>query len=145
MSALQPGHLFYLLMHSRAQAPFNWVLHKGGEGIPFMRTPIPLPLSAGQGSTWNDLGGCFQLLCKHSPCLDLGRLYSDCMAPWCSLRELKKTILNSRGAAKCNKPFFEGGLGRWIKTIWIFLLLIPHFLRQAESPSGMQEAGSEWQ
>lgn len=48
VSALQPGHLVYLLTCSRAQTPFKWVLHKGGEGIPFMRTPIPLPLSAGQ-------------------------------------------------------------------------------------------------
>lgn len=51
VSALQPRHLFYLLTCSRAQTPFNWVLHKGGEGIPFTRTPIPLPLSAGKGSS----------------------------------------------------------------------------------------------
>lgn len=128
VSAVQPGHLFYLLTCSRAQTPLDWVLHKGGEGIPFMRTPIPLPLPAGHGSAWNDLGGCFQLLCKHSPCLDLGRLHSGGMAPWCSSRELKNTVFSFWGAAKCNKPF-EGRLGRWIKTIWIFLLLILHFFK----------------
>lgn len=128
MSALQPGHLFYLLTCCRVQTPFNWVLHKGGEGIPFMGTSIPLPLSAGQGSAYNDLGGCVQLLCKHSPCLDLARLHSGCMAPWCSLREQKKTKVNFWEAAKCNRPF-EGGLGRWIKTIWIFFVTHSSFFK----------------
>lgn len=76
----------------------------------------------------NDLGGCVQLLCKHSPCLDSARLHSGCMAPWCSLRELKKTIFNFWGAAKCNRPF-EGGLGRWMKTIWIFFVTHSSFFK----------------
>lgn len=74
VSALQPGHLSYLLMCSSTQTPFNQALHKGGDRNPFKRISIALPVSAGQGSAWNDVGGCFRLLCKSSPCLDLGRL-----------------------------------------------------------------------
>lgn len=75
LSALQPGHLSsYLLMCSSTQTPFNRALHKGGDRNPFKRISIALPVSAGQGSAWNDVGGYFRLLCKSSPCLDLGRL-----------------------------------------------------------------------
>lgn len=106
VSALQPGHLLYFLTCSRAQTPFDWVLHKGGEGIPFMRTPIPLPLSAGQGSAWNDPGGCFQLFCKHSPCLDLGGLHSGGYG----------SLMLTQGAEEYNTQFLKSSQVQ--QTFW---------------------------
>lgn len=74
VSALQPGHLSsYLLTCSSAHILFNWALPRG-KGIPCKRMSIALPVSARQGSAWNDEGGCFWQLCKSPPLLDLGRL-----------------------------------------------------------------------
>lgn len=75
VSALQPGHLSsHLLKRSSAETLLNWAFHKGGEGIPIKRMSIALPVSAGQGSAWNNAGHCFWLLCKIWPWLDVGRV-----------------------------------------------------------------------
>lgn len=140
VSALQPGHLLYLLMHTRPQTPFNWVLQKGGERTPFMRKHIPLPLSAGQGMIWGLFPTTLQAVTLPGFKKAAFRLYGSPML--------------TQGAEENNIQFLRSSqvqqtFWRWTRKInkdYVdFLLLILHFLRQAESPSGMQEAGSEWQ